>query len=60
VSGLDVFAVGEHHRLDMAIAAPPVVLVAIAAVTERTAAATYRFPAGGGTRSNRLLKKSRV
>jgi probable LLM family oxidoreductase len=35
VSGLDVFAVGEHHRLDMAIAAPPVVLAAIAAVTER-------------------------
>jgi len=35
VSGLDVFAVGEHHRLDMAIAATPVVLAAIAAVTER-------------------------
>src|SRR5687767_2130319 len=24
--GLDVFAVGEHHRLDMAISSPPVVL----------------------------------
>jgi alkanesulfonate monooxygenase SsuD/methylene tetrahydromethanopterin reductase-like flavin-dependent oxidoreductase (luciferase family) len=35
VSGLDVFAVGEHHRLDMAISATPVVLAAIAAVTER-------------------------
>jgi probable LLM family oxidoreductase len=34
-SGLDVFAVGEHHRLDMAVAATPVVLSAIAAVTER-------------------------
>jgi alkanesulfonate monooxygenase SsuD/methylene tetrahydromethanopterin reductase-like flavin-dependent oxidoreductase (luciferase family) len=34
-SGLDVFAVGEHHRLDMAVAATPVVLAAIAAVTER-------------------------
>ena len=34
-SGLDVFAVGEHHRLDMAISAAPVVLAAIAAVTER-------------------------
>jgi probable LLM family oxidoreductase len=34
-SGLDVFAVGEHHRLDMAISATPVVLAAIAAVTER-------------------------
>ena len=34
-SGLDVFAVGEHHRLDMAISAPAVVLAAIAAVTER-------------------------
>ena len=33
-SGLDVFAVGEHHRLDMAISATPVVLAAIAAVTE--------------------------
>jgi probable LLM family oxidoreductase len=34
-AGLDVFAVGEHHRLDMAISATPVVLAAIAAVTER-------------------------
>ncbi len=34
-AGLDVFAVGEHHRLDMAISAPPVVLSAIAAVTKR-------------------------
>src|SRR5882762_3803814 len=33
--GLDVFAVGEHHRLDMAVSATPVVLAAIAAVTER-------------------------
>ncbi len=34
-AGLDVFAAGEHHRLDMAIAATPVVLAAIAAVTKR-------------------------
>ena len=34
-SGLDVFAVGEHHRLDMVVSAAPVVLAAIAAVTER-------------------------
>ena len=34
-SGLDVFAVGEHHRRDMAVSATPVVLAAIAAVTER-------------------------
>src|ERR1700734_2166390 len=34
-SGLDVFAVGEHHRLDMAVSATTVVLAAIAAVTER-------------------------
>jgi probable LLM family oxidoreductase len=34
-SGLDVFAVGEHHRLDMTISATPVVLAAIAAVTRR-------------------------
>jgi probable LLM family oxidoreductase len=34
-SGLDVFAVGEHHRLGMAVSATPVVLAAIAAVTER-------------------------
>lgn len=33
--GLDVFAVGEHHRLDMAISAPPVVLAACAEATER-------------------------
>src|SRR3954470_17503409 len=35
MSGLDVFAVGEHHRLDMAVSATAVVLAAIAAVTER-------------------------
>ncbi len=34
-SGLDVFAVGEHHRLDMAVSATAVVLAAIAAATER-------------------------
>jgi probable LLM family oxidoreductase len=34
-AGLDVFAVGEHHRLDMAVSATPVVLAAIAARTER-------------------------
>jgi probable LLM family oxidoreductase len=33
-AGLDVFAVGEHHRLDFAIAATPVVLAAIAQVTQ--------------------------
>lgn len=33
--GLDVFAVGEHHRLDMAVSATAVVLAAIAATTER-------------------------
>jgi probable LLM family oxidoreductase len=33
-AGFDVFAVGEHHRLDMAIAATPVVLAAIAARTK--------------------------
>ncbi len=34
-AGLDVFGVGEHHRLDIAIASPAVVLAAIAAVTKR-------------------------
>jgi probable LLM family oxidoreductase len=33
--GLDVFAVGEHHRRDFAVSAPAVVLAAIAARTER-------------------------
>jgi probable LLM family oxidoreductase len=33
-AGLDVFAVGEHHRLDFTIAATPVVLAAIAQVTK--------------------------
>jgi alkanesulfonate monooxygenase SsuD/methylene tetrahydromethanopterin reductase-like flavin-dependent oxidoreductase (luciferase family) len=33
--GFDVFAVGEHHRLDMAIAASPVVLAGIAQVTRK-------------------------
>ena len=34
-AGFAVFAVGEHHRLDFAIAATPVVLAAIAQVTAR-------------------------
>lgn len=33
-AGLDVFGVGEHHREDFAISAPPVVLAAAAAQTE--------------------------
>ncbi len=33
--GLDVFAVGEHHRPDYVVSAPPVALAAIAAITER-------------------------
>jgi alkanesulfonate monooxygenase SsuD/methylene tetrahydromethanopterin reductase-like flavin-dependent oxidoreductase (luciferase family) len=34
-AGIDVFAVGEHHRLDMSVSATPVVLAAIAATTRR-------------------------
>jgi probable LLM family oxidoreductase len=33
--GLDVFAVGEHHRPDFAVSATPVVLAAIAQATRR-------------------------
>src|SRR3712207_3718278 len=33
--GLDVFAVGEHHRPDFLVSSPPVALSAIAARTER-------------------------
>src|SRR3954462_10392853 len=33
--GLDVFAVGEHHRPDYAVSAPAVVLAALAARTHR-------------------------
>ena len=33
--GLDVFGVGEHHRPDYAVSAPPVVLGAAAAVTKK-------------------------
>jgi probable LLM family oxidoreductase len=33
--GLDVFAVGEHHRADFVVSAPAVALAAIAARTER-------------------------
>ena len=32
-AGFDVFALGEHHRLDFSIAATPVVLAAVAQVT---------------------------
>lgn len=34
-AGLDVYGVGEHHRIDFAASAPAVVLAAIAARTER-------------------------
>jgi probable LLM family oxidoreductase len=33
--GLDVFAVGEHHRLDMVLSSPAVVLAAVAEATSR-------------------------
>jgi len=33
--GLDVFALGEHHRLDMVVSSPAVILSAVAARTER-------------------------
>ena len=33
--GLDVFAVGEHHRPDFVVSSPAVALAAIAARTER-------------------------
>lgn len=34
-AGLDVFGVGEHHRLDYAVSSPAVILAAIAQQTER-------------------------
>jgi len=34
-AGFDVFGVGEHHRLDMAISSPAVVMAAIAQATKR-------------------------
>lgn len=34
-AGLDVFALGEHHRLDFSISATPVVLAAVAQVTKK-------------------------
>ncbi|MGZ3609325.1 MAG: LLM class flavin-dependent oxidoreductase [Ktedonobacteraceae bacterium] len=33
--GLDIFGVGEHHRLDIAASTPPVVLAAVAQATKR-------------------------
>ncbi|MFF2481489.1 LLM class flavin-dependent oxidoreductase [Paenibacillus sp. NPDC058071] len=34
-AGIDVFGVGEHHRLDFAISSPPVLLAAVAQATKR-------------------------
>jgi len=34
-AGLAVFGVGEHHRLDMAVSSPAVVMAAIGAATKR-------------------------
>ena len=34
-AGLDVFGVGEHHRLDFAVSSPAIVLAAIAQATRR-------------------------
>ena len=33
--GLDVFGIGEHHRLDLPISSPPVVMAAVAGFTKR-------------------------
>jgi probable LLM family oxidoreductase len=33
--GLDVFGVGEHHRLDYAVSSPPVILSAISQITKK-------------------------
>jgi alkanesulfonate monooxygenase SsuD/methylene tetrahydromethanopterin reductase-like flavin-dependent oxidoreductase (luciferase family) len=34
-AGLDLFGAGEHHRLDLAISSPAVLLAAIGATTRR-------------------------
>ncbi|MBA9026551.1 LLM class flavin-dependent oxidoreductase [Peribacillus huizhouensis] len=34
-AGLDIFGLGEHHRLDYAVSATPIVLAAIAQVTKK-------------------------
>lgn len=34
-AGLDVFGLGEHHRLDYAVSTPPVALAALSQVTKR-------------------------
>src|SRR5262249_11399315 len=34
-AGLTVFGVGEHHRLDIAIASPAIVMAAVATITNR-------------------------
>ena len=34
-AGLDVFGIGEHHRLDYVVSSPAVVLAAIANATKR-------------------------
>ena len=34
-AGIELFGVGEHHRLDFAVSSPPVVLAAIAQATKR-------------------------
>ncbi|WP_188887939.1 LLM class flavin-dependent oxidoreductase [Paenibacillus radicis (ex Gao et al. 2016)] len=34
-AGIDVFGVGEHHRLDFALSSPPVLLAAIAQATKQ-------------------------
>ncbi|NLF05032.1 MAG: LLM class flavin-dependent oxidoreductase, partial [Actinomycetales bacterium] len=39
-TGVDVFAVGEHHRPDFAISSPETVLAGLATVTERVKLAT--------------------
>ena len=34
-AGLDIFGVGEHHRLDYTVSSPAIVLTAIAQATKR-------------------------
>ncbi|MNN69952.1 hypothetical protein D3C81_1857790 [compost metagenome] len=53
-AGLDIFGVGEHHRLDYAVSTPAVVLSAISQIKPQYP--SVRFPASSAISAPSLLE----
>jgi predicted amino acid dehydrogenase len=51
-AGLDIFGLGEHHRLDFAVSSTPVVLAAIANATKND----FRWTCGNHCRQRSIYR----